>query len=558
MSERRAVMNAQEHWWRNIVVYQVYMRSYKDSNGDGNGDINGLRSRLRHIVDLGCDAIWLNPIYASPQKDHGYDIADYRDIDPMYGTLDDFDALVDDVHRLGLRIFMDIVPNHCSEQHPWFQRALSANPGSQTWKRFIIREGRGEGGRIPPNSWRSVFGGAAWSAMPSAEAPRFWYLHAFDSSQPDFNWSDDEVRAEFEDVLRWWFDRGVDGFRIDVAQGLVKADPIPGCDDGARIGEEGLWDQPGVHDVYRSWRRVARSYEEERYLVGEVWVGDPEAFSRYVAPDELHQAFAFDLLVQPWIARRLRAAIDKGLMEASSQNGPAWTLANHDVHRAVTRYGQKQYDEDPRTEDMLASARKTGPVDIALGTRRAGAAFALMSALPGSVYVYQGEELGLTEHLELKPSERQDPIWYRTEGRQIGRDGCRIPMPWKRSTPSLGFSDQAESDPWLPQPRNYEEMTRDAEDSNPRSMLALYRRFLRARRECRHDITHLEWLPIDQPDALAFDNGAFICVTNIGAEALPFERIGAHGAVIARSDDSESDCIEGDSTVWFEHHPDEH
>ena len=348
-----------------------------------------------------------------------------------------------------------------------------------------------------------------------------------------------------------------DGFRIDVAHGLVKADPIPRGEVSNSGSAEGLWNQPEIHEIYRRWRAIANGYAPKRYLIGEVWVSDPCSFRNYTAEDELHQAFAFDFLVQPWIAARLRSAIDKGIGLASEAEGPAWTLANHDVHRAVTRYGQEQVDEEPVPDDMLASARKTGPVDVALGTKRAGAALALMAALPGTIYVYQGEELGLTEHLELAPCERQDPIWYRTGGTQIGRDGCRIPMPWKRGAHSLGFSEQAWSDPWLPQPKTYEGMTRDEEALNPHSMFALYRRFLQARNERRRSITHLEWLPLEQTDALAFDNGAFVCVTNTGATAIPFGRIGGLGAVIARSDHSERDLIEGDSTVWFERLPTE-
>ena len=543
-------------WWRNACVYQVYLRSFKDADGDGNGDINGLRQELGHIASLGCDAIWLNPIFRSPQRDHGYDIADYRDIDPMYGTLEDFDTLLKDAHSRGLKILMDIVPNHCSDRHCWFQEAIRAEPGSPARHRFHFAPGRGARGEGTPNNWQSVFGGPAWSRVRGS-ADGEWYLHAFDSSQPDFNWRNEEVREEFDSILKWWFDRGVDGFRIDVAHGLVKADPIPRGEVSNSGSAEGLWNQPEIHEIYRRWRAIANGYAPKRYLIGEVWVSDPCSFRNYTAEDELHQAFAFDFLVQPWIAARLRSAIDKGIGLASEAEGPAWTLANHDVHRAVTRYGQEQVDEEPVPDDMLASARKTGPVDVALGTKRAGAALALMAALPGTIYVYQGEELGLTEHLELAPCERQDPIWYRTGGTQIGRDGCRIPMPWKRGAHSLGFSEQAWSDPWLPQPKTYEGMTRDEEALNPHSMFALYRRFLQARNERRRSIPHLEWLPLEQTDALAFDNGAFVCVTNTGATAIPFGRIGGLGAVIARSDHSERDLIEGDSTVWFERLPTE-
>lgn len=547
----RLFAGAEASWWRNASIYQVYLRSYKDSNGDGNGDLNGLRAELEHIVALGCDALWLNPIYRSPQCDHGYDVADYRAIDPMYGTLADFDHFLREAHELGLRVVMDIVPNHCSHQHPWFREALAASPDSTARARFLFERGRGENGELPPNSWESLFGGSAWTEVVG-EGVKSWYLHAFDSSQPDFNWRNEEVRAEFDSILRWWFDRGVDGFRVDVAHGLVKSDPIPRGEKEQVGTVDAQWDHPGVHAIYRRWRRIANSYSDPRYLIGEVWASNDRAYARYVANDELHQTFAFDLLVQPWIAKRLRAAIDKGLAQGSKTNGPAWTLANHDVHRAVTRYGQEQVDDEPLPEAMIESARRKGSVDRGLGTKRAGAALALMAALPGTIYLYQGEELGLSEHLDLKPTERQDPIWHRSGGKEIGRDGCRIPMPWTKCSPTFGFSEKATAPPWLPQPECYGATTRDEEREDPDSMLSLYRRILSIRRKRRDEIDRLEWIPLEEADALAFDNGAFICVTNTGKRSIPATALGSVGPIVARSDRSDGHLIEADSTVWFE------
>lgn len=543
----------EQPWWRNAAVYQVYLRSYKDSDGDGNGDLNGLRMELRHIAELGCDALWLNPIYLSPQRDHGYDIADYRSIDPMYGTLDDFDCLVAEAHELGLRVIMDVVPNHCSDQHPWFQQALASNDGGPERSRFIIERGEGQTGAQVPNGWQSVFGGSAWRPIRSDSTPTYWYLHTFDAAQPDFNWRNPEVREEFESILTWWFDRGVDGFRIDVAHGLVKAHPLPRASsmrtEQLLAEDQGLWNQPEVHDIYRQWRRIACDYPEEKYLVGEVWVADPKQFSRYVADDELHQAFAFDLLVQPWIAHRLKAAIDKAIAQNSRANGPAWTLNNHDVHRAVTRYGQEQYDQAPQPDDMLASARHTGPVDVVLGTRRARAAFALLAALPGTLYLYQGEELGLSEHLDLAPEQRQDPIWIRSKGEQLGRDGCRIPLPWSPHTPTLGFSDCPNAAAWLPQPENYGQLTRDAQQTEPDSMLTLYKRLLCLRKELSDSVSYVEWIDTDDPQLLAFDNGAFICLTNTSDDDLtvPVDMI---DRVLISTQEADDRTIPANSTLW--------
>ncbi|MDQ0614689.1 alpha-glucosidase [Microbacterium sp. W4I4] len=536
------------------VVYQVYLRSFRDGNGDGIGDLPGLTDSLSEIAVMGCEAIWLNPCYSSPQSDHGYDISDYRSIEPAYGTLDDFDAMVAEAHRLGLRVLMDMVANHCSSQHVWFQEALASTPGSAARERFLFRDGRGADGELEPGNWQSVFGGPAWTRITEPEGtPGQWYLHSFDAQQPDLNWRNAEVRRDFEDVLRFWFDRGVDGFRIDVAHGHIKAIDLPdhpGAEDGTGGHNYAMWDQPEVHEIYRAWRAVADSYDEPKYFVGEIWVPTAESLANYLRPDELHQAFSFDLLVQPWNASRLRLAVESGLRIA--KGSPAWTLANHDVHRAVTRYGQEQALEAPLPTDMIAAARRTGEVDVELGTRRARAASALLLALPGSVYLYQGEELGLLEALDLPDHARQDPIWVRSDGAELGRDGCRVPLPWSAEGANLGFSvGETASTPWLPQPDWFASYVRDIQVDDADSMLNLYRRLLENRRALFAPDAPVEWLDAGS-DAIAFRRGDATCVVNVSDRALAVPADWGIGALVLATDAStEPDRLAPDSAAWF-------
>ncbi|MGI9029053.1 MAG: alpha-amylase family glycosyl hydrolase, partial [Ilumatobacteraceae bacterium] len=300
-------------WWRHAVIYQIYVRSFADADGDGMGDLAGVRSHLPYLRQLGVDAVWLTPFYPSPQADAGYDVADYRDVDPLFGNLAEADGLIADAHALGLRVIVDIVPNHTSSEHRWFQEALAAPPGSRERARYLFRDGRGEDGVEPPNDWSSNFGGPAWTRVVADDGrPGQWYLHLFDAGQPDLDWLNDEVRAEFESVLRFWLDRGVDGFRIDVAHGLAKDPAMPDVagrfESGPAPSGHPHWDQDEVHEVYRAWRRLTNSYAGDRMFVGEIWLHSPEQVARYVRPDELHTAFNFHFLLAPWDAAAMRAA----------------------------------------------------------------------------------------------------------------------------------------------------------------------------------------------------------------------------------------------------------
>jgi alpha-glucosidase len=515
-------------WWRDAVVYQLYIRSFADGNGDGIGDIAGIRARLGHLRDLGVDAVWINPWYPSPMTDGGYDVADYRAVEPVFGTAEEAGALVDEAHALGLRVILDIVPNHSSDQHNWFRQALAAAPGSPERALYHFRPGRGPGGEEPPNDWRSVFGGSAWTRVTDGGEPGEWYLHLFDATQPDLNWADPRVQAEFESILRFWFDRGVDGFRIDVAHGLVKSDGLP---DLGGDGENMLapvertdhphWDRDGVHEIYRGWRRVGDSYPDPRVFVAEAWVDSPERLARYLRPDELHTAFNFDFLRTPWDAEALRKAIDHSLATVAEVGAPpTWVLSNHDVVRHVSRLGRPVTNGAGHSLSDLAPATT---LDRELGRRRARAAALLMFALPGGAYVYQGDELGLWEVEDLPDEVLQDPTWKRSGNTDRGRDGCRVPLPWSGTAPPFGFSlDGARSTPWLPQPADFASVTVEAQEDDPASMLSLYRAALALRHE--HPALgdgEFTWLP-SGPGVLAFSRGSgFACVVNLSDSPVP-------------------------------------
>ncbi|MEU7980315.1 glycoside hydrolase family 13 protein [Micromonospora sp. NPDC049081] len=530
-----------DDWWRAAVVYQVYVRSFADSDGDGVGDLGGIRQRLPYLRDLGVDALWLTPFYTSPQIDAGYDVADYRDVDPLFGSLADFDAMIADAHALGLRIIVDLVPNHTSSAHPWFTAALAAGPGSPERERYLFADGQGAHGELPPNDWESIFGGPAWTRLPDGQ----WYLHLFDPAQPDLNWRHPQVRAEFEDVLRFWLDRGVDGFRIDVAHGMIKAEGLPdvgfnsmttGRRQSELLGKGRLpyFDQDEVHDIYRAWRPILDSYPGGRMAVAEAWAETPQRLARYIGPDELHQAFSFDFLDATWSADSFRKVIDTALAESTIVGAPTtWVLSNHDRQRHVTRYG-----------------------DGEIGLRRARAAALLMLALPGSTYLYQGEELGLPEVLDLPDALRQDPAFLRTGE---SRDGCRVPIPWSGELAPYGFGPQGSALSWLPAPATWRALSVAAQTGTPGSTLELYRAALRARHEhpaLAATAGPVVWLETG-PGVLAFhraaDDARLTCVVNLSGAPV---RIDGYGRpLVASADLTEQDTghvLPVDAAAWFE------
>ncbi|MEM9134445.1 MAG: glycoside hydrolase family 13 protein [Actinomycetota bacterium] len=533
-------------WWRRGVVYQVYIRSFADSDDDGTGDLNGLRSRLDYLRDLGVDALWINPWYASPLADGGYDVADYRRINESYGTVEQAEALITEAHERGIRIIADVVPNHTSQEHEWFAEALAAGPGSAARARYHFLPGTGPDGEEPPNDWRSVFGGPAWSRVQDGE----WYLHLFAPEQPDLNWEHPEVRSEFESVLRFWLDRGVDGFRVDVAHGLVKD---PGYADLGDGGTELLasskrldhphWDQDGIHEIVRSWRSLLDGYDGDRMMVAEAWV-NPVRLPLYLRPDEYHQSFNFDFLQCTWTASEFREVVASATTAAAGVGStPTWVLSNHDVMREATRYGLPNDTNWRKWPD-------TGPhedLDVDQGLRRARAAALLMLGLPGSAYIYQGEELGLPEVWDLPTAVLDDPVWVRSGKTQRGRDGCRVPLPWTSDGRSYGFGP-GEAGPWLPQPDSWATYAVGAQEGVEGSTLELYRQALRLRRELAVDDEEIEVLDLGA-DVVAYRRGSGLtCVVNFGPTDVTLP---PHDEVLLSSAGSpEVTSLGPDTAVW--------
>ncbi len=550
-SDTAAPEHTDAQWWRSAVVYQIYIRSFADGNGDGTGDLAGVRSRLGYLKELGVDAIWFTPWYLSPLADGGYDVADYRAIHPGFGRLDEAEALIAEALALGIRTIIDVVPNHLSAEHPWFRAALAAGPGSPERQRFWFHDGRGENGDELPTHWVSDFQGETWTRTTEPDGrPGQWYLHLFTPEQPDLNWNHPDVRREFEDVLRFWFDRGVAGVRIDSAALLVKDPRLPEYPADPGPGEHPTVDRDELHDIYRGWRAVADSYGA-RALVGEIWLPDIERFAMYLRPDELHTAFNFDFMARPWDAAQLRASIDSTLAAHAPVGAPStWVLSNHDVTRPVTRYGRQD------SSFAFATKRFGTPTDLARGTRRARAAALLTAALPGSLYIYQGDELGLPEVEDLPLDRIQDPMHFRSNGVDPGRDGCRVPLPWSGTAEGLGFGPAGAAEPWLPQPSTWSRLTVEAQEHDPTSMLTLYRRLLRLRRSlvalrgpgfAWHDLGD---------DVLAFSRGpGFLHVTNLSGRpvALP-----EHDGILLSSEPLVGGELDQDSSVWLrtQHTPD--
>ncbi|MFJ4949438.1 glycoside hydrolase family 13 protein [Streptomyces sp. NPDC088760] len=537
-------------WWRQAVIYQVYPRSFADADGDGLGDLRGIAERMDHVAALGVDALWLSPFYPSELADGGYDVIDPRGVDERLGTLDDFDALVAEAHRLGLKVVVDIVPNHTSHLHPWFQEALRAGPGSAARERYVFRPGRGAHGELPPSDWQSVFGGSAWRRVPDGE----WYLHLFAPEQPDLNWDNEEVRADFRTTLRFWSDRGVDGFRVDVAHGLAKdlTEPLRDVGGIGATGEEALprvapgshpyWDRDEVHEIYRDWRKVFDAYRPPRMAVAEAWVPGARR-ALYARPDELGQAFNFEYLEARWDAEELRDVITASLATARTAGASAtWVLSNHDVVRHASRL-MLPPGTDPAA--WLLSHGTAPAVDPAAGLRRARAATLLMLALPGSAYLYQGEELGLPEVADLPTEVLQDPIWEQTGHVRKGRDGCRVPLPWTTTGPSYGFGPGAG---WLPQPASFAAYAVEAQAGAEGSTLELYRTALRLRRKLLEGET-LAWTPDAPAAVLDFARSeGWRNITNLGTDPVPLPP----GEILLASTPLPTGrTLPPDTTVWL-------
>jgi alpha-glucosidase len=509
-------MSHASSWWRDAVVYQVYVRSFASTGDTGMGDLRGITSRLPYLADLGVDALWITPFYPSPQLDAGYDVADYRDVDPRFGDLADFDRLLAAAHDRGLKVLVDLVPNHTSWKHPWFEEALAAPADSPARARYLFRSARD--GQLP-NNWLSVFGGPVWEQTADGQ----YYLHLFDKSQPDLDWTNPEVLAFFDDVLRFWLDRGVDGFRVDVAHALRKAAGLPDAKDpeasvtGHSIGP--MWDQPEVHDIYRRWHRILDEYGPERMAVAEAWTPSPERTMAYARPDELDQAFNFHWLEAPWAAEDFRKVVRSTLHTAAQfDTSPTWVLSNHDVVRHVTRYGGGE-----------------------LGLARGRAATLTMLALPGSAYLYQGEELGL-EQVQVPPELRQDPEFI--NGRGPGRDGCRVPLPWSDQEPAFGNGEAA---PWLPQPPEWKALTVEAQRRDAGSTWSFYQRALAVRRELpAAQAADVELVDLGE-DVLAFRRGTVLVVLNCAMTAMAMPE----GEVLIASTEPDDGKLPGNAAVWL-------
>lgn len=490
-----------DQWWRDAVIYQIYPRSYASSGGPL-GTLPGITEKFDYLEKLGVDAVWLSPFYVSPQFDAGYDVADYRDVDPRFGTLADAERLIEAAHAHGMKVIVDIVPNHTSWDHKLFREAVLAGAGAPQRDNFWFRPGRGEDGSEPPTDWLSSFGGPAWSQVKDIpwvkgtpqEREETWYLHLFDRSQPDVNWESPAIHDEFAHTIRFWMDRGVDGLRVDVAHGLAKDPDLPDWpykveevryNPDVSVPPAPMANQPAVHDIYREWRSILDEYGRDRMMVAEAWVDTEEDLARYVRSDEMQQAFNFEYLSAPWRADRINALIESSLRATDAVGAPTtWVLSNHDTLRATSRLGLEGVTTGWCGNGPSGIGPDDPQPDAALGARRARAWHTLTAALPGSYYLYQGEELELPEATQLPPESREDPTFARTGGAELGRDGCRVPIPWRADAPAFGFSPDGES--WLPQPADWGCFAVDTQEADPESALAYYTELLHLR--ARYDL----------------------------------------------------------------------
>ena len=550
--DHETIVGAGSQWWRQAVVYEIYPRSFADGNGDGIGDLAGIASRIDYLAGLGIDAIWLSPFYPSELADGGYDVIDYRDVDPRIGTLTELEALVAALHARDIRVLIDIVPNHSSNLHPWFLEAVSSAPGSPARDRYHFYDGTGPEGSRPPSDWKSLFGGPGWTRVADGQ----WYLHTFAAEQPDLNWANPEVRADFLATLRFWADRGVDGFRVDAAHMLAKdmSHPLPTqaqLDELPRDGTHPTLDRDELQEIYATWRAVFDSYDPPRTAVAEAAV-HASRVPLYASPATLGQSFFFDLQQGDYEAGSFRRIIDDCLgVAAASGSSVTWVLNNHDTVRHASRYGTpfpgyNAHGDQLRKHgnDWLLAGGDPTLIDAARGLRRARAATLLMLALPGSAYLYQGEELGLQEVSEIPDAARQDPSFFRNRAIEVGRDGCRVPLPWTRTGPSYGFGAGGAH---LPQPLWFGHYSVEAQDGEEASTLTLYRRALALRRELQADES-LEWIEVGRPDVLRFRRpGGWQVVSNFGTEPFPLPA----GDVLLASGPLPGN-LPGETTIWLQ------
>jgi alpha-glucosidase len=545
-------------WWRQAVIYQIYPRSFADSNGDGIGDLQGIISRVGYLASLDIDAVWLSPFYPSALADGGYDVDDYRDVDPRIGTMAEFDEMITALHSAGIKIFVDIVPNHSSNRHQWFQAALSAPPGSPERERYIFRRGIGDDHDQAPSDWRAAFGGSTWEPVGDG----WFYFHLFAPEQPDWNWRNEEVRQDFLTTLRFWADHGVDGFRVDVAMSLAKGfgsdfpDPLPSRAEmeATQIGPDHLlYDRDEVDEIYTQWRAVFNEYDPPRVAVAELWAEPSARKARYATQSSLGQAFYFDIVHAGYSPTKVRRVIDEVLgWVGESGSASTWVLSNHDVVRHATRLGLPESDSDdvwanPDRDRRWLLSGGTDPLEnVEQGLRRARALSTFLMALPGSFYLYQGEELGLREVAEIPDSARQDPVFFRSPGHSLGRDGCRVPLPWSDEGPSFGFGPGGAH---LPQPPWFSQYAVSVEDGDPDSTLTLYRKAFRLRRElqCAEE---LAW--IDSPaSVLHFERGeGWHAIMNFSAEAVPCPEVTMDHLILGSSPVEEG-VLPGETTVWL-------
>ena len=543
---RKNQLAGDAHWWRNAVVYQIYPRSFADSNGDGIGDIKGIISRVDYLSQLGIDAVWLSPFYPSALADGGYDVDDYMAIDPRIGTMEEFDEMVEKLHSNNIRVFVDIVPNHSSDRHVWFQEALASPRGSAARDRYIFRDGKPNG--EAPSRLASHFGPTGWTQVEDGQ----WYMHLFTKEQPDFNWDNPEVNQYFLDTLRFWSDRGVDGFRIDVAHALKKnLNPLPDRESFALSamkadGSDPIFDRDEVHDVYSEWRKVFNEYDPPRVAVAEAWV-HPNRVARYASEEGLGQSFNFDLLASAWSANAFREKIAYNLeLSKSTGSSSTWVLSNHDVIRHATRLvipGLGESIDFFTDESAWYVANRMEPnLDLDLGVARARAATMLILALPGSSYLYQGEELGLHDVLDIPSDQMQDPQWFRGEGKLKSRDGCRVPLPWKRVGSSFGFGPGGSH---LPQPAWYSEYSVEAQEGDPASTLNMYRSAMSLRKDLYHSDS-LEWLDLGD-NVLGLQRDNWISVTNFGEADVELPA----GELLLSSAELVDGKLPGSTTAWL-------